>query len=124
MFYCVLEYKYAFWARRVLFYFVLIMSNPQPPYTRDFLRQYRQAYINQQNALALSNFVTSVTNNVLAAAQQGKVSYTVEQIPVASQFQQAIDALKVNFPDITVRLINLPTSQKLKSVPGILISWA
>jgi len=100
------------------------MSTPSPPYTRNFLLQYRKEYIAQQNALALNNFVSSVTNNVLAAAQQGKVSYTVEEIPVASQFQQAMDALKVNFPDITIRLVNLPTTQKLKSVPGILISWA
>jgi hypothetical protein len=96
----------------------------QPPYTRDFLIQYRQAYINQQNALALSNFVTTVTNHVLAAAQQGKVSFTVTQIPVTSPIQQAIDALKVNFPDIAIRPVNIPTGQKLQSAPGILISWA
>ena len=95
-----------------------------PPYTRDYLLKYRQSYINQQNALALENFVNSVTEHVLEAAQQGKLSFTVKQIPVASQFQQAIDAIKVNFPDITVRLVNLPTNQHLKSIPAILISWA
>ena len=100
------------------------MSTPTPPYTRNFLIQYRQEYINQQAALALSNFVTSVTNSVLAAAKNGQMSYTVKEIPVTTQFQQAMAALKVNFPDITVRLINLPTSEKLKSVPAILISWA
>jgi hypothetical protein len=100
------------------------MSTPAPPYTRSFLIQYRQEYIKQQAALALSNFVTSVTNSVLAAAKNGQMTYTVREIPVTSQFQQAIAALKVNFPDTTVRLINLPTSEKLKSVPAILISWA
>ena len=95
-----------------------------PPYTRNFLIQYRQSYIDQQAAAALSNFVTSVTNSVLAAAKNGQMSYTVKEIPVTSQFQQAIAALKVNFPDITVKLINLPTQEKLKSVPAILISWA
>lgn len=100
------------------------MSTPAPPYTRKFLIQYRQAYIEQQAALALSNFVTSVTNSVLAAAKNGQMSYTVKEIPVTSQFTQAMAALKVNFPDITVKLINLPTSEKLKSVPAILISWA
>jgi hypothetical protein len=97
---------------------------PPPPYTRTFLIQYRQAFIQQQAATALSNFVTSVTNSVLAAAKSGQMSYTVKEIPVTSQFQQAMAALKVNFPDITVKLINLPTGEKLKSVPAILISWA
>jgi hypothetical protein len=99
------------------------MSAPPPPYTRTFLIEYRQAYIEQQNALALSNFVTSVTNSVLAAAKNGLMSFTVTEIPPVTQFQQAITALKVNFPDITVKLINLPTKVKLKSVPAILISW-
>jgi hypothetical protein len=99
------------------------MSSPQPPYTRDFLIKYRQSYVEQQAALALSNFVTSVTNSVLAAAKNGLTSYTVKEIPVTTQFQQAIDALKANFPDITIRVINLPTHEKLKSVPAIYISW-
>ena len=94
-----------------------------PPYTRDYLLKYRQAYIDQQNALAIKNYVNSVTEHVLAAAQQGKLSYTAQQIPAANQ-QQVINAIKANFPDITVRIVNLPTNQKLKSVPGILISWA
>jgi hypothetical protein len=97
---------------------------PPPPYTRTFLIQYRQQYVKQQEALALTNFVNNVTNAVLAAAKQGLSSYTVREIPVSSQFQQAMNALKVNFPDITIRLINIPTNQKLVSQPAILINWA
>jgi hypothetical protein len=97
---------------------------PPPPYTRNFLIKYRQEYIKQQAEIELNNFVTSVTNSVLAAAKNGLLNYTVREIPVATQFNQAIAALKVNFPDTTVRLINLPTNERLKSVPAILISWA
>jgi hypothetical protein len=97
---------------------------PPPPYTRTFLIEYRQAYIQQQAATALNNFVTAVTNAVLAAAKNGQMTYTVREIPVTTQFQQAMAAIKVNFPDITVRLINLPSGEKLKSVPAIFISWA
>jgi len=97
---------------------------PAPPYTRTFLIQYRQQYVQEQAAIALSNFVNNVTNAVLAAAKQGLSNYTVKEIPVASQFQQAINALKVNFPDITIRLVNLPTSQKMVSQPAIYITWA
>lgn len=95
----------------------------RPPTTREYLLRYRQDYLDQQNELTIKNFVNSVTDHVLAAAQQGKLSYTVKQIPATNQ-QQVIDAIKTNFPDITVRIVNLPTNQKLKSVPGILISWA
>ena len=97
---------------------------PAPPYTRTFLIQYRQQYVQEQAAIALTNFVNNVTNAVLAAAKQGLSNYTVKEIPVASQFQQAINALKVNFPDITIRLVNLPTSQKMVSQPAIYITWA
>jgi len=96
---------------------------PPPPYTRSFLLHYRQAYVQQQQELALNKFVSTVTASVLAAAQQGLMSYTVEEIPVANQYQEAINALKANFPDITIRLINLPSAQKRVSVPGIYIAW-
>jgi len=96
---------------------------PGPPYTRAFLIHYRQQYVEEQAALALANFVTTVTNAVLAAAKQGLGSYTVKEIPVATQFTQALNALKANFPDITVRIINLPTKQKLVSQPAIYIAW-
>jgi hypothetical protein len=99
------------------------MSTPLPPYTRAFLINYRQRYVEEQAALALSNFVTSVTNAVLAAAKQGLGNYTVKEIPVATQFTQALNAIKANFPDITVRIINLPTKQKLVSQPAIYIAW-
>lgn len=96
---------------------------PDPPYTRAFLIKYRQEFIKQQEAEALKNFVTSVTNSVLAAAKQGLGSFTVKTIPVSAQFQQAMGALRENFPDITIRLINLPTEQKKVSVPAIYITW-
>lgn len=100
------------------------MSTPSgPPYTRAFLIHYRQQYVEEQAALLLSNFVTSVTNAVLAAAKQGLGNYTVKDLPVGTQYTQALNALKVNFPDITVRIINLPTKQKLVSQPAIYIAW-
>jgi len=100
------------------------MSTPAPPYTRSFLIQYRQQYVDQLAAKALSDFVNATTHAVLSAAKEGLISYTVKTIPVTTQFQQAMNALKVNFPDITIRLINLPTAVKLKSVPAIYITWA
>lgn len=100
------------------------MSTPTgPPYTRAFLIHYRQQYLEEQAALALSNFVAAVTNSVLAAAKQGLSNYTVKEIPVGAQFTQAVNAIKANFPDITVRIINLPTKQKLVSQPAIYIAW-
>lgn len=97
------------------------MSNP--PYTKEFLISYRQRFVEAEKAKVLADFVNSVTKSVLAAAKQGLSSYTVREIPVVTQFQQAMNALKVNFPDSVVKLINIPTPQARTSVPAILISW-
>jgi hypothetical protein len=100
------------------------MNTPSgPPYSREFLINCRNDFIKQQEQIALNNFVTTVTNKVIAAAQQGLTNYTVEQSYVPTDIKQAVDALKVNFPDITIKIVHLPTSQKLQSVSSILISW-
>ena len=95
----------------------------QPPYTRAFLVQYRQSFIDEQNATVFNSFISGITNAVLGAAKNGLTNYTIKEVPANTQFQQVIDALKINFPDITIRLIQLPTAEKLKSTPAIYISW-
>ena len=97
---------------------------PPPPYTRNFLISYHPNFVAEQQQIKLNNFVNQITTAVLYAAKQGLISYTVTDILVSSQYQQVMNALKVNFPDITIKLVDLPTKQRGISTHGIYLLWA
>jgi hypothetical protein len=95
-----------------------------PPYTRDFLINYHTQFQQEQSLKIFNDFINSITNSVLGAAKHGLKEYTIREVPSTTTFNDFILGLKINFPDITIKLTDLPGPYKLTSVKAIYITWA
>jgi len=94
-----------------------------PPYTRAFLINYHKQHQHEQSVKIFNDFINTITNTVLGAAKQGLTDYTIREVPSTTTFNDVILALKINFPDITIKIINLPGPQKFTSIDAIYITW-
>ena len=99
------------------------MSTPAPPYTRAFLVSYQKKSIKEQETQIFNEFVSNITTTILGAAKQGLRDYTIRGVPPSTTFEAVIAALKINFPDITIQIVDLPGPIRLTSVQAIYIAW-
>ena len=99
------------------------MSTPPPPYTRAFLASYQKKSVQDQERTIFNEFISNITTTILGAAKQGLRDYTIRGVPPSTTFAAVIAALKINFPDITIQMVDLPGPIKLTSVQAIYISW-